>query len=125
MYYDATPLLEVQQQEREEEPRSRRNSNAMPTNININLQPQDQYMSIPHGQPSPHRNTSYPYGGSPTNSRFPQQQGNFNPVPSSQFYGSRDASPVRMGGMSHDAMMGMQGRRVMRGNMGDDPFHGI
>lgn len=124
LYYDATPLLEVQQQERGEEPRSRRNSNAMPANINLHSQ--DQYMSNPHGQPSPHRNPGYPYGGSPTSSRFPQQPGSYNSVPSGQFYNGRDAgSPVRMGGMGHDAMAGMSGRRVTRGSMGDEAFHGI
>lgn len=117
LYYDATPLLEVQQQERGDS-RSRRNSNA--------VRPHDPY---PRGQQTPHRASSsnhnpssYPYGGTPTPSRYPSQ-GGFNSVSPGQFYNGRDAgSPARMS-MGHDGAGGM-GRRVTRG-MTDDIYHGI
>lgn len=93
----------------------------------------DPFMPNPHGQPSPHRMPSsgqnshaYPYGGSPTSSRFPGQ-GGFNSVAPGQFYNGRDnGSPVRMG-MGHDAVGGAggMGRRVTRGSMADEAFHGI
>lgn len=120
LFYDPTTLLEVQQQERGEEPRPRRNSNA----LHPNPSPQDQFLANAHahGQASPHRNSSYPYGGSPSTPRYPGQ-GGYNSVSPGQFYNGREnGSPARMG-MGHESLSGM-GRRVTRG-MGDDAFHGI
>jgi hypothetical protein len=136
LYYDATPLLEVQQQERREESRSRRPSNANPHANHMHAQ--DLYRSNSYGQPSPHRSSSnqpqphtptqnpYPYGGSPTPSRFPSQ-GGYNSVSPGQFYSGRDMGSVRPGmGIGHDTMgvVGGMGRRVTRG-MADDGYHGM
>jgi len=136
LYYDATPLLEIQQQERGDESRSRRTSNVHP-HANP-MHSQDLYRSNSHGQPqpSPYRSSAnqpqtqtptqnpYPYGGSPVPSRYPSQ-GGFNSVSPGQFYNGRDTgSPVRPSmGMGHEVMGGM-GRRVTRG-MVDDGYHGM
>ncbi|KZP23828.1 hypothetical protein FIBSPDRAFT_857983 [Athelia psychrophila] len=127
LYYDATPLLEVQQKLRSDSPSlSRRSAAAKP--------PHDAFspMSHPHhphqAQSSPHRSHSQGpgpgqggyYSGSPT-SRYPPQ-GGFGAMAPGQFYNGRDAgSPARMMGQ-HDTMASV-GRRVTRGSMADDAYH--
>lgn len=133
LYYDATPLLEVQQQQRGELSSTSRGTSNPKQPTHEAFHP----MSHPHhphqAQSTPHRSHSHSssnagpgqgqgayYGGSPT-SRYPPQ-GGFGTVPPGQFYNGRDAgSPVRMMGQ-HDPMAGM-GRRVTRGSMADDAYH--
>ncbi|KAF7986398.1 hypothetical protein HWV62_31113 [Athelia sp. TMB] len=127
LYYDATPLLEVQQKQRSDSPSlSRRSSNAKQPHDGFNSMPQPHH---PHqAQPSPHRSHSQGpgqgqggyYGGSPT-SRYPPQ-GGFGAMAPGQFYNGREAgSPARMMGQ-HENMPAMS-RRVTRGSMADDAYH--